>query len=174
MIKDIEKINFFNLTKGVLTFEQTVNEIINYILEQPDKFYSITVGSDSSLPKESPTFPVAIVVLRKGNGGRFFLKKIKYPKSSLKRFQNLHERIMNEVLISCEIALYFREKIKEKIKKENLKVDYEFRYIHADIGENGPTRDMIKEIISLIESNGFEAKIKPESFAASIVADKFT
>ncbi|HEX68148.1 MAG TPA: hypothetical protein ENG13_03675, partial [bacterium] len=51
---------------------------------------------------------------------------------------------------------------------------YQFRYIHADIGGNGETKDMIKEVAGLIRGNGFEPKIKPESFAASIVADRYS
>jgi len=33
---------------------------------------------------------------------------------------------------------------------------------------------MIKEVTGLIRGNGFEAKIKPESFAASTVADRYS
>jgi len=33
---------------------------------------------------------------------------------------------------------------------------------------------MIKEVVNLIKGNGFEAKIKPESYAASTIADRFT
>jgi len=42
------------------------------------------------------------------------------------------------------------------------------------VGEQGQTRDMVKEVVGLIKSNGFEPKIKPESFAASVVADRYT
>ncbi|MDO8655133.1 MAG: ribonuclease H-like YkuK family protein, partial [bacterium] len=38
----------------------------------------------------------------------------------------------------------------------------------------GPTRDMIREITGLIRGNGFEPVIKPDSFAASSVADRFS
>jgi len=65
-----------------------------------------------------------------------------------------------------------REVLKEKTKNKNY--NYQLRYIHADIGENGATKDMIKEVIGLIKGNGFEPKIKPESFAASVVADRYS
>ena len=58
--------------------------------------------------------------------------------------------------------------------KSAVPLNYQFQYIHADIGVSGPTKDMIKEVVGLIKSNGFQAKIKPESFAASIVADRFS
>jgi hypothetical protein len=158
---------FLNPTKGNLKFDQMVNEILNYISEKPEKFYDIIVGCDSSSGEE-PDFPVAIVILRVGQGGRFFLKKISYKN---RRFYNFKQRVLEEVLLSCQLALHLKEILKEKAKDKNF--NYQLRYIHADIGENGATRDMIKEVIGLIKGNGFEPKIKPESFVASTVADRY-
>jgi len=42
------------------------------------------------------------------------------------------------------------------------------------VGGNGATKDMVREVTGLIKGNGFEPKIKPESFAASNVADRFS
>jgi predicted RNase H-related nuclease YkuK (DUF458 family) len=158
---------FYNPTKGNLSFKDVVNEIISYISEKPEKFYDVIVGCDSSSGEE-PNFPVAIVVLRAGEGGRFFLKKIHYQN---KKFYNLKQRILEEVFLSCQLALNLKEVLNEKIRGKNF--NYQLRYIHADIGENGATKDMIKEVIGLIRGNGFEPKIKPESFAASVVADRY-
>jgi predicted RNase H-related nuclease YkuK (DUF458 family) len=110
---------------------------------------------------------VAVVILRVGEGGRFFLKKVFYKN---RKFYNFKSRVLEEVLLSCELALYLREELEKKIKNFN----YQFRYIHADIGENGATRDMIKEVTGLIRCNGFEPKIKPEAYVASVVADRFS
>jgi len=109
---------------------------------------------------------VAVVVLRVGEGGRFFLKKIRYKN---RKFYNWKTRILEEVLLSCEFALFLRENLEKKLKDLN----YQFRYIHADIGENGATRDMVKELTGLIRGNGFEPKIKPEAYVASTVADRY-
>ena len=46
--------------------------------------------------------------------------------------------------------------------------------IHVDIGQEGPTREMIKEIVGMVQGFGFNARTKPESYAASKVADKHT
>lgn len=167
-----QKLNFYNPTLGKLNFDGVIEEIFNYTQESPHKFYDIVVGCDSS-SDEKLAFPVAIVVLRVGQGGRFFLKKIRYPESQKKRLSNWHQRVLQEVLLSCELALSFREALQKRVKQSSSPVNYQFRYIHADIGEGGPTKDMIREIVGLIKSNGFEPKIKPESFAASVVADRF-
>ncbi len=165
---EILKGKFYNPSKGNLDFKGVVKEIISYISEKPEKFYDVIVGCDSSSGEE-PNFPVAIVVLRMGEGGRFFLKKFHYQN---KKFYNLKQRILEEVFLSCQLALSLREVLKEKTKNKNY--NYQLRYIHADIGENGATKDMIKEVIGLIKGNGFEPKIKPESFAASVVADRYS
>lgn len=150
---------FYNPTKGNIKVPQVVEEILSYLKEKPEKTYNIVVGCDSSSGEE-PYFPVAVVVLRKGEGGRFFLKKVAYKD---RKFYTWKTRIMEEVLLSCELALLLRENFGDRV-----------RYIHADIGESGATKDMIKEVTGLIRGNGFEPKIKPESFAASCVADRYS
>jgi len=161
--------HFYNPTKGNLGIDKVIEEIINYISEKPEKFYDIIVGCDSS-SEEEPNFPVAVVILRVGEGGRFFLKKIGYKG---RKFYNWKTRILEEVLLSCQLALHLREIFEEKVKNLTNTLNYQFRYIHADIGENGATRDMIKEVTGLIRGNGFEPKIKPEAYVASTVADRY-
>lgn len=162
---------FFNPTKGNLKIEEVIKELIAYIFEKPEKFYDIVVGCDSS-SEEEPHFPMAVVILRKGEGGRFFLKRMAYKG---RKFYNWKQRILEEVFLSCQLALYLRENFEKAIQKlKNKNFHYQLRYIHADVGENGQTRDMIKEVVGLIKGNGFEPKIKPESFAASSVADKYS
>jgi predicted RNase H-related nuclease YkuK (DUF458 family) len=160
--------HFFNPTKGNLKIEKVVDELVNYISEKPEKFYDIIVGCDSSSGEE-PHFPLAVVILRVGEGGRFFLKKVAYKG---RKFYSWKTRVLEEVFLSCQLALYLRENFEKKVSQRNFR--YQFRYIHADVGGNGKTKDMIKEVTGLIKGNGFEPKIKPESFVASTVADRFS
>ena len=163
---------FFNPTKGSMALSGVLDEMVAYMQEKPHREYEVIVGCDSS-PSEEPTFPVAIVVLRKGEGGRCCLKKVHY-QPTIKRFYNIHDRILEEVWLSCQLALWLRENFAARVKKEKSSLEYQFEYIHADVGENGLTRDMIKEVTGLIRGNGFEARIKPQSFAASSVADRYS
>jgi hypothetical protein len=160
--------HFFNPTVGNLSLDDAIREVFRYIAEKPDKFYEIIVGCDSS-SSEEPHFPLAIVVLRVGEGGRFFLKKISYKD---RKFYNYKVRILEEVFLSCQLAIYLKEIFDKKKKESNY--NFQFRYIHADVGENGKTKDMVREVTGLIKGNGFEPKIKPFSFAASNVADRFS
>ena len=161
---------FYNPTKGSLSLQEVLEEIVGYMQEKREREYEIIVGCDSSAT-EDPTFPVVIVVLRKREGGRFFLRRVHYP--APRKFYNRHERILEEVLLSCQLALWLRENFGIRMQTEP-DLQYNFQYIHADIGENGITKDMIKEVTGLIRGNGFEPKIKPEAFAASTVADRYS
>lgn len=161
---------FYNPTRGNLDFSETVEELISYIKEKPEKFYDIIVGCDSA-SNEVPHFPVAIVILRVGRGGRFFLKRISY---NNRKFYNWRTRILEEVMLSCELALFLKETLQKKMAELDFKPRYQFRYIHADVGEGGITKDMIKEVIGIIRGNGFEPRIKPEAYVASVVADRYT
>lgn len=165
--------HFYSPSKGNLEFKEVIKEIYNYISERPEFFYDIVVGCDSP-SSDKPFFPIAIVVLRTGAGGRFFLKKMQYPEPFLKKFINWKSRILQEVYLSCELALSLRETLEKEFGEATPTFNYQFQYIHADVGELGKTKEMVKEVVGLIKSNGFEAKIKPQSFAASVVADRYT
>lgn len=170
---------FYNPTKGNLDIKEVIQELIGYISEKPEFFYDIIVGCDSS-SSETPDFPLVLAVWRVGEGGRFFVKKITYKN---RKFYQWKQRILEEVLISCEFALYLKENFDKRLfetisnsadKEKSVFPKYQLRYIHADIGEQGQTKDMIREIVGLIRGNGFEPKIKPESFVASTVADRYS
>jgi predicted RNase H-related nuclease YkuK (DUF458 family) len=162
--------HFFSPSKGNLSLDEVIKEIFGYMQEAPEYKYEVIVGCDSP-SSDKPFFPIAIVVLRTGAGGRFFLKKMSYDDNYLKRFVVWKNRILQEVYLSCELALSLKE-VLEKENKFGLK--YQFQYIHADVGEVGKTKEMVKEVVGLIKSTGFEPRIKPQSFAATVVADRYT
>jgi len=161
---------FYSPSRGRLSFGEVLDELLSYMREKPDQPYDVIVGCDSS-SSDSPEFPLAVVILRTGAGGRFFLRKIHYQN---RKFYHWKMRILEEVLLSCELALTLREELGKRAAELENPPRYEFRYIHADIGEAGQTREMIREVVGIIRGNGFEPKLKPESFVASNVADRYT
>lgn len=157
---------FISPTKGKMKFEKVIGDLIGFVLEEPEAVYRLIVGTDSN-GKERPEFVSAIVILRKGKGGRYFWQRIRIPKR-----YTLRTRIYEETMISLNLAMKLRkalEKKLEKIKPEN----YKHLEIHTDIGQFGETKEMIKEIVGMVRGNGFEVKIKPESFGATTVADYY-
>jgi uncharacterized protein len=154
---------FLNSSLGVrLTVDEVVKEIISFMKSDLLRRYTITIGTDSELlSNKSADFVTAIVVHRVGNGGRYFWRRFE-----LGKFHTLRDRIIKEVLISLEIA----QKVLEELKKFPLP-EFDFE-IHADIGENGPTKAVIQEVMGMIRAHNFEARMKPYSYAATNVADR--
>lgn len=166
----MDKVNciFKNPTDGDLSASQVIKKIAEFINEKPESFYRIVIGSDSQVKHVNShaeiDFVTAIIVHRKGLGARYFWKKEK-------KIQNpvLRDKIYTETLLSLSCAEEMVPLLRDAVSPA--KYDFE---IHIDVGPLGPTRDMIKEVVGMVQGNGFTAKTKPDSWGASSVADKHT
>lgn len=145
---------------------EVAQDIAEYINEDRQCRHSIIVGSDSA-GVSTPDFITAIIVYRIGRGGRYFWKKNRADRP----YPNIKTRVFQEVTLSLEAAQEILGALQELMEKGG-KINYDFQ-IHIDVGQNGPTREIVKEVVGMVKGNGFEAKIKPESYAASCVADKY-
>lgn len=145
-----------------LSIPKMIQEIVAFLEDDPLKQYKIMIGTDSEqLAGGRADFVTAVVIYRIGNGGRYFWRRVEFQK-----VPTMRDRIIKEILISIEVA----KNILEELKKFSLP-DFDFE-IHADIGEKGPTKAMVQEIAAMIRGNNFEVRIKPESYAATNVADR--
>ncbi|MEK7555594.1 MAG: ribonuclease H-like YkuK family protein [Patescibacteria group bacterium] len=163
--------NLFNSSFGLkIDSKQVVGEIIRFMEADKEKRYKITIGTDSERYNGAlADFVIAVVVHRVGNGGRYFWRRVE-----LTGVHTLRDRIIKEVLFSIEIAKEILTILKEapQFSVENgSAINWDFE-IHADIGENGETKSMIQEVVGMIRANNFEARTKPDSYAASNVADR--
>jgi uncharacterized protein len=159
---------FLSPTAGTIRLTEIISEIKKYIREEPESFYRLVIGSDSHARKdhgnETLDFVTAIVIHRKGRGGRYFWHKIPQNKT-----YSLREKIYAETLISLDLAQLMVPRLKKVLNGENYVLE-----IHIDVGEHGPTREMIKEVVGMVSGNGYTVKTKPESFGAYVIADKYT
>lgn len=161
---------FYSPTKGKLSPEETITAIINFLQEEPEASYSLVIGTDSQEYKTNGhaeiDFVTAIVVHRRGHGGRYFWQKVKKGK-----MHTLRDKIYTETLLSLKLAQQLVPQVKSKLNGQVSQYDLE---IHIDVGEKGETREMIKEVVGMVTGNGFCAKTKPEAYGAYVVADKHT
>lgn len=160
---------FYNATFGNLTLPEVIDAIKIFLEEVPVAQYSLVIGTDShehSEGKGSLSIVTAIVVHRKGFGGRYFWKKNRLPKT-----KTLRDKIYTETMASLNFASTFVPMFKKTLNGKSPNYDLE---IHVDVGEHGATREMIKEVVGMVSGSGFVAKTKPNSFGASYVADKHT
>ena len=123
--------------------------------------YSIDIGTDSQR-NGATKFVTAIVVHKIGKGGIFF-----YHPAVTDMKQSLQGRIYMETTMSINCASSLLELFVENNILRNIT-------IHCDVGPNGKTKELIREIVGYVTSSGFDCKIKPESVAACTVADKYS
>ncbi len=156
---------FISPTDGLLNLKETYSTLMDFMQDEPDGQYKLIVGTDSHPGFDQVVFVTAIVIYRLGRGGRYFYHK---EKSSL--HTGMKQRIFYEVSRSLEVASKLTGYLAEEEElSDNLEVE-----IHVDVGKKGPSSAIIKEVVGMVVGSGYEALIKPDSYAASTVADKYT
>ena len=146
-----------------LALEEALKQAIAYIEEDKEAEYDVIVGSDSLWRPWITVFATVFAVHRKGKGARFW-----YTKSKEKHPRSIPMRLMREASDSVELmqALY-DSNIMLLVPEENFSVQ-------IDVGENGDSRSVIKDIIGFVSGQGLKCEYKPDSSIASIVADRIT
>jgi len=153
---------FESPTKGRMSMEQMYADLLLYMGEDPSSRYKLIVGTDSHTRHET-VFVTAVVIHRIGKGGRYF-----YNKSRRRAIKSLRQKILYETSVSLTVAARLTDLLQQTGQAD---LDVE---IHIDVGRQGETKELIREIVGMVVGSGYQAAIKPDSFGASKVADKHT
>lgn len=153
---------FISPTRGPLTVEEMFQDIIAYMHAVPDGRYKLIIGSDSQA-REDTCFVTAIIIHRLGKGARYF-----YQRRWHRKVSSLRQKIFYETSLSLAVASSLADMLAQNGHHE---LDVE---IHLDIGPDGSSRHLIRELVGMVVGSGFDARIKPDSYGASKVADKHT
>lgn len=162
-----EDSKFNSPSKGAMNISEVIADVYGYMHESDRHNYEVVIGTDSQVYTKTD-FITAIVVRRIGAGGRYF-----WMREQKENFKTLRERIYTETLKSIDVAGIISKKLYEVLSGEEKFKNFNIE-IHVDVGEVGPTREMIKEVVGMVRGNGYEVKIKPFSFGAFVVADHHT
>jgi predicted RNase H-related nuclease YkuK (DUF458 family) len=121
----------------------------------------IYVGADSNPAKVPNILAASIAIVKKNEFARYFYCKNSPWKN---RIPSLVERLNSEVVLSCYIA----GKIRDHVPEYNI-------IVHADVNSNPltPSGKYAIQFKRYIKAFGFDAFIKPLSWAASSIADKY-
>lgn len=160
-----EQIIFHSETYGKLSFAEALAKIVEFVKENPKRFYRIIVGTDS-LAKARAVLPTAITVLRVGSGG---IKFITY--SEEKYFPTYRERLIQEAMNSIMLAQEARSFLLDALGDEFF---WDGNEIHADVGGSKKSIEVADTIKGMIQGYGFVPVLKPHAFGASTVADRYT
>lgn len=156
--------HFNSPSLGQVTPDGLVTRIRNFVAANTDKNYQLIIGTDSLPNVRGDVFLVTAIVLHRiGNGGIYF-----WQRTLARRMHTLRDRMYAEALASIGTAQLLERTVGQPL------IDQQRIEIHVDVGEFGPTREMIQELVGMIVAHGYAAKTKPESFAASKVADRHT
>jgi uncharacterized protein len=155
---------FNSPTKGKMTLKEVFDDIIAYVDGKPQDQYKLIIGTDSQTHLHSEvTFVTAVIIHRVGKGGRYFFNRKKQ-----KFVQSLRQRIFFETSLSLDVASRFTSLLSEN-GHAFLNVE-----IHLDVGEKGDTKELIREVVGMVIGSGYDARIKPDSYGATTVADRYT
>lgn len=173
--KDGRQMRFISPTYGVCeTTEDVLNKIIERISKKPEAEWIVAIGSDSQNKKGFTKFCNAILVLEKGKGGTYF-----YSVHSTNRVKVLQARMLQEAEMSINTGREMLTILENKFVNEEFDfTEYNLNLeIHCDLGNNGKSKDSIKAAIGWITSEFGDlvtTRIKPDSPAASYIADRYT
>lgn len=157
-------------TYGSCSDEQMINIIANYIRSncKTSEGFNLVVGTDSQNYSDTKMV-VVIAVQNVGHGGIFF-----YDILRIKRMSNIRQKLFYETSLSLKYA----DKLIPEIEKHCSQLNFDFNHvnfcIHVDVGNKGKTSQLIPELVAWVRACGYDCKIKPDSFAASSIADKIS
>lgn len=169
-----KEMTFYNSSEKNMSFNDVISRVLSFIKRNPQGEYNLALGTDSQVKLEYTVFITAIIIHNIGKGAWGCVSKLIVPRE----INNLKEKIFIEATRTQQLAFMFTPEIFEEIT--NILLPYidkgaSFHHeIHIDIGTKGATRKLIKETIGYFAGLGFETKIKPESYAASSYANKYT
>lgn len=154
-------------TYGIVTIKDIAVIIKNKIKDNPG-LYNLMIGTDSQTYDKTKV--VSVIALHHiGYGGIYF-----YDISYIPRVTNINRKMLYETSQSINLATQLVDELENFIDEDFDYTKYINLKIHVDVGLNGDSKQTIPEILGWIKSCGFNVDIKPESYAASSIANKYS
>lgn len=169
-----DELTFYNISEEKMSFDVVNERLQSFILKDPRSAYILSVGTDSHVHQKETRFITAVHMHRVGKGAWGCLRNYYVNRPIF----SVHEKISMETTLSQEIAAliisnYLSGLLDLLIPYVDEGADLVFE-IHLDIGKKGVTKDLIHEMTGRVRAMGIEAKIKPDSYAASSYANRYT
>lgn len=153
---------FISPTEGVMGIKKVAESLMQFMRQDPESKYRIVIGTDSC-GRGEVDFVTAIIVHRVGKGGKYFWKRTKKH-----HLYSLRHILFEEAALSLSVA----QKLLLELGKGLQDHVCGGLEIHIDAGEDGESKEVVREIMGIVLGSGFSVKTKPEAFGATIVADR--
>lgn len=157
-----------SITYGDVSIKEIVKIIEKCVSNNPHSEYQVIIGTDSQNFDKTKVVLV-IAVLEASKGGIFF-----YDITRVKKITNIKQKLYKETQMSLDCATELLDAFEKNYEDSGFDYTNIQFSIHVDAGFNGPTREVIPEIVGWVKSCGYDVHVKPESFVASTIADKLS
>ena len=158
-----------SITYGNVDMDQIAKILCERVSKSPNEPHDILIGTDSQNFDKTKVVEV-IAYHDVGHGGIFF-----YEITKVKLIRNISQKLYYETSLSLERAKSLMEALERY--RDSTGFDFE-KYmnfcIHVDAGLNGPSKNVIPEIVGWIRASGYSVAVKPDSVAACSIADKYS
>ncbi|QHE51840.1 ribonuclease H-like YkuK family protein [Pontibacillus sp. HMF3514] len=166
--------SFYNQSRQHMGIEDVVEHMKAFIEKDPTATYRLSIGTDSHVHQRYTRFITAIHIHRVGKGAWGCIRN----HTIERQVTSLKEKISTETMLSQEVAfpfisLYLEQLAEIILPYEDEGGNLQFE-IHLDIGKQGLTKHLIQDMTNRIDAMGVEVKIKPDSYAASSYAHRYT
>lgn len=155
---------FNSPTWGSLTFKEVIYKMGVFMRAKPTSTYQVVIGTDSHAYQNGVVFVSAIIVHRHGGGAIYFWAREVDKTTRWVLQTRMHEEAARSMTLTRQFMDEFDTEGITQFATE----------IHVDIGSKGKTRELINEVVGMIEGSGFAVKTKPQAFGAASVADRHT
>ena len=162
-------IEFISPTHGAVDYRQMI-EIMRKFYDKHKTYcndFNVIVGTDSQ--NFSDTKMVSAIVLQcEGHGGIYFYKVERFP-----RIGDIRQKLNQETMLSLQYANELLDAMMELDEEMFNAISFS---IHIDAGHsaNGKTKELIPSLVGWIHACGYECQVKPDSFAASTIANRIS
>lgn len=161
---------FYSMTYGEVLLEEIPEKLLQFYNERKafGNSFNLIIGTDSQNRHDTKIVTV-ITIVCEGYGGIFFYSKMYAP-----LIESVREKLQVETGQSLIIANRLLEQLEGAQYKELL--NNAPMTIHIDAGNSprGKTANLIDGLIGWVHATGLNCEVKPNSFAASSIADKFS
>lgn len=136
--------------------EEVVPDIGQFVKDAASAGQDVHIGTDSLQTGRFTQFVTVVVVLTPQKGGR-----VAYSREVVPRIQSLRERLLKETWRSVDLGLQLTGAVPGDLSV----------HIDANPVVTHKSSQYVQELVGLVVGQGFNALIKPDSWAASHAAD---
>ncbi|RXZ76685.1 hypothetical protein EBB07_34255 [Paenibacillaceae bacterium] len=169
---------FQNLSEQGLELNDVCTRVMDFMSADPKAGYHFVIGTDSQVHRGQTKFVTGVIIHRVGRGAWACYRQLALPRE----IASLREKLVLETTFSQRVAEYFA--LSTLGRMEEIVLPYLYQgalletYIDIDAGTEPVVNKSslyVQEMVDRVEASGLYApRVKPEAYAASAYANRFT